>query len=140
MSEGAANGSDTVVVTMPGRPQCVGLARIVAGEAATQAGLDQETTCDVRLAVSEACTHVLRCAGGDAGFTIRFAYGEGMLDVQVDQRGGGRSGPAESEEEGLGLGLALIHDLAAEFTVHEGERITLSMRFERNEGASEEGR
>lgn len=129
MTGPGAGAVEAVELLLPGNAEYVGTARMAAGEAAIQAGLDHETMCDVRLAVSEACAHVLRCAGGVAGYSVRFTYGNNALDVEVEQTGGEMEVGAPTDDDSAGLGLILIHDLSDEFSIEEGGRVRLTMRF-----------
>lgn len=84
---------------------------------AAKAGADSERIEAVRLAVSEAVTnavlHAYRSAGGTVQVTAWFVPGE--LWVLVADDGDGLR--VRRERRGLGLGLALIAQMADEFAI-----------------------
>ncbi|HEU4978313.1 MAG TPA: ATP-binding protein [Solirubrobacteraceae bacterium] len=103
----------------PADSRCVGLARRAAGEAARSAGLPEERTWDMMLAVSEAVTNAVvhgfvgRKHPGHVG--IRAEAREGEIVVTVEDDG---IGPRpRTDSPGLGLGLPTIAAVAATMDV-----------------------
>jgi serine/threonine-protein kinase RsbW len=98
-------------LTLPARPENVAVVRHVLGALAEALKLPGDVTDDMRLAVTEACTNV-----------VRHAYeGEGKIDVVVRRRGealevvvsdAGRGIGPSPDAAGPGLGLPLIAALA----------------------------
>ena len=118
-------------LTLPARPENVAVVRHVLGALAEALSLPRPLIEDMRLAVTEACTNV-----------VRHAYGsdEGTIDVVVRPRGGelevivsdsGRGVGSSPDTAGPGLGLPLIAALADTFEIEQsgdaGSR--LIMRF-----------
>ena len=127
-----ALGSD-IRLTLPARPENVAVVRHVLGAFAEALGLPSGVRDDVRLAVTEACTNV-----------VRHAYGgeDGMIDVVIRPCGeaievivadAGRGHGPSPDTAGPGLGLSLIAALADSLEVERsaGMGSRLVMRFRR---------
>jgi serine/threonine-protein kinase RsbW len=121
-------------LTLPARPENVAVVRHVLGALAEAIGLEEPVIADMRLAVTEACTNVVRHAYTD---------GEGTIDVVVRPRGDavevvvadqGRGLDPSPDTAGPGLGMSLIAALADSVEVQRdnarGSR--LAMRFARS--------
>src|ERR671916_2074131 len=121
-------------LTLPARPENVAVVRHVFGALAEAIGLEKPVIADMRLAVTEACTNVVRHAYTD---------GEGTIDVVVRPRGDavevvvadeGRGLDPSPDTSGPGLGMPLIAALADSVEVQRdkarGSR--LAMRFARS--------
>ena len=119
-------------LTLPARPENVAVVRHVLGALSEALGLPQAVTEDVRLAVTEACTNVVRHA---------YAGCEGTIDVVVRSKGGelevivadtGRGDSPSRDDAGPGLGLPLIAALAdsldIERSADKGSRLRMSFR------------
>jgi serine/threonine-protein kinase RsbW len=61
-----AGGLDPVSLTLPSSAEYVMLARLVAGQVGRLAGFEPEDVYDLKLAVTEAVTNVIRHAAVDA--------------------------------------------------------------------------
>ena len=119
-------------LTLPARPENVGVVRQVLGGVAEALALDPETLDDVRLAVSEACANAVihAYAGVPAGLMdidVRTEARE--LQVCVRDHGGGMAPRADSP--GLGVGLPLMASLAGSMEVltPHGGGTEIRMRF-----------
>ena len=108
-------------LTLPARPENVAVVRHVLGAFAEALQLPDPVIEDMRLAVTEACTNVVRHAysGSEGGpLEVVARPGRERLTVTVTDRGGGiRPSPSS---DGAGLGLPLIAALAAEVEIEEG--------------------
>jgi anti-sigma regulatory factor (Ser/Thr protein kinase) len=130
-----AQDSD-IRLTLPARPENVAVVRHVLGALAEALALPQAVIDDMRLAVTEACTNV-----------VRHAYeGEGTIDVVVRPKGDvlevvvadqGRGIGPSPDTAGPGLGLPLIAALADNLEIErdKGAGSRLVMRFLRNRTA-----
>jgi serine/threonine-protein kinase RsbW len=129
----AAFDSD-IRLTLPARPENVAVVRHVLGALAEALALPDAVTEDMRLAVTEACTNVVRHA---------YAGDEGSIDVVVRPRGealevvvsdSGRGFGPSPDTAGPGLGLALIAALADTLEIERGldTGSRLVMRFLRS--------
>jgi serine/threonine-protein kinase RsbW len=127
-------------LTIPARPENVAVVRHVLGALANALALPPAVVDDMRLAVTEACTNV-----------VRHAYEtEGTIDVVVRPRGDalevvvadeGRGLGCSPDTAGPGLGLPLIAALADTFEIERGRDSgsRLVMRFVRSRTASAMG-
>jgi serine/threonine-protein kinase RsbW len=124
--------SSDVRLTLPARPENVAVIRHVLGAFAEALRLPPDLVEDMRLAVTEACTNVVRHAyHGDPGpidVVIR-PVGD-RLDLIVSDEGQG-IGPS-ADVAGPGLGLPLISALADSVELEQlpsrGSRIAMSFR------------
>jgi anti-sigma regulatory factor (Ser/Thr protein kinase) len=121
-----------VRLTLPARPENVAVIRHVLGAFAEALQLPADVVEDMRLAVTEACTNVVRHAyhEGDAGPIDVVIRPDGEhLDLIVSDRGHGMG--ASPDIRGPGLGLPLIAALADEVDLrHEPQRGSrLAMSF-----------
>jgi anti-sigma regulatory factor (Ser/Thr protein kinase) len=120
-----------VRLTLPARPENVAVIRHVLGAFAEALQLPADVVEDMRLAVTEACTNVVRHAyhDGDAGPIDVVIRPDGeRLDLVVSDRGHGMG--ASPDVRGPGLGLPLIAALADKVDLqHEprcGSRVAMS--------------
>ncbi len=121
-------------LTMPARAENVAMIRHVCGALAEGLHMPTELVADVRLAVTEACTNVVRhaYAGAEAAGPIDVIAEPlgGCLTVVVSDRGCGIDAGPESEGPGLGLPLiaALSHGFEIEHGPQQGSRLRMSFR------------
>ena len=119
-------------LTLPARPENVAVVRHVLGALSDALALPPALAEDIRLAVSEACTNVVRHAYSD---------GEGAIDVTVRSEGdalevivsdSGRGVAPSPDTSGPGLGLPLIAALTDSVRIERsataGSRLTMSFR------------
>jgi serine/threonine-protein kinase RsbW len=129
-AEQGGGGSD-VRLTLPARPENVAVVRHVLGAFAEALQLPDPVIEDMRLAVTEACTNVVRhaYADGEPGPVEILIHPEGnALQVVVSDEGRGLSPSADSSGPGLGLPLiaALTHSLEIEQMPSAGSRLRMS--------------
>ena len=121
-------------LSLPARPENVAVVRHVLGALAESLALPRAVSEDMRLAVTEACTNVVRHAyNDDDGKIDVVARPKGdALEVIVADTGRG-IGPSP-DTEGPGLGLPLIAALADSLHVEQEDRAgsRLIMRFLRS--------
>ena len=127
----AASTPSDVRLTLPARADSIPVVRHVLGAFAEALRLPPETVEDMRLAVTEACTNVVRHAydGENAGAIDIVVQPDGdSLEVIVSDRGRGM-GPSP-DIDGPGLGLKLIAALADSIELQEapirGNRLKMS--------------
>ena len=122
-------------LTLPARPENVAVVRHVLGALSEAIGLPRGVTEDVRLAVTEACTNVVRHAyavpGGTIDVVVRHTCGE--LEVIVADTGRGEGPSPDTTGPGLGLPLiaALSDSLEIERSADKGSRLTMWFRRRR---------
>jgi serine/threonine-protein kinase RsbW len=120
-----------VRLTLPARPENVAVVRHVLGAFAEALRLPVDVVEDVRLAVTEACTNVVRHAydgvePGSLEIVIR-PTGD-VLDVIVSDRGRGIGPSPDTAGPGLGLPLiaALVDSLEIQHAPRAGSRLAMS--------------
>jgi anti-sigma regulatory factor (Ser/Thr protein kinase) len=125
--------SSDVRLTLPARPENVAVIRHMLGAFAETLRLPAEVVEDMRLAVTEACTNVVRHAyhGGEPGpIDVLIRPNGDTLDLIVSDRGAG-IGPSP-DLAGPGLGLPLISALADHVEIDRGpsrgSRLAMSFR------------
>jgi serine/threonine-protein kinase RsbW len=133
LSEASGASECDVRLTLPARPENVAVVRHVLGAFAEALKLPDGVVEDMRLAVTEACTNVVRHAyagrePGPVDVLIR-PTGDG-LDIVVSDEGRG-IGPS-ADRDGPGLGIPLITALASEVVIEPapgaGSRLAMSFR------------
>jgi serine/threonine-protein kinase RsbW len=110
--------SDPISLTLPSSPEYVLLARLVMGQAGRLAGLEPEEIYDLKLAVTEAVTNVIRHAFVES-YEIEYKILPSGVEVSVTDAGGGFSVAdlaGEPDEHG-GFGLAVIRNLVDELVL-----------------------
>jgi serine/threonine-protein kinase RsbW len=125
--------SSDVRLTLPARPENVAVIRHVLGAFAEALRLPPDLVEDMRLAVTEACTNVVRHAyhDGDPGpIDVVIRPNGDRLELIVSDQGQGL-GPG-ADVASPGLGLPLISALADSVELQElpirGRRVAMSFR------------
>ena len=120
-------------LSLPARPENVAVVRHVLGAFADALQLPPELVEDMRLAVTEACTNVVRHAyhdGVPGPIDVLIRPDGDRLELVVSDRGQGLAPSADVT--GPGLGLPLIAALAESVELQElplrGSRLTMSFR------------
>jgi anti-sigma regulatory factor (Ser/Thr protein kinase) len=117
-------------LTLPARPENVAVVRHVLGALAEALDLPPAVTADIRLAVTEACTNVVRHAYGDrAGDIDVVVRPRGRaLEVIVADNGRGMGPSPDTSGPGLGLPLmaALADSLEIQGSATPGSRLMMS--------------
>jgi anti-sigma regulatory factor (Ser/Thr protein kinase) len=125
----AARDSD-IRLTLPARPENVAVVRHVLGALAEALDLPRALIEDMRLAVTEACTNVVRHAYNEGGGTIDVVVRPkgGELEVIVEDSGRGLGPSPDTSGPGLGLPLiaALADRLEIDRSVSNGSRLVMS--------------
>ena len=105
---GASAADCALRLAMPARPENVPVIRHALTGVANALHLDERTVENLRLAVTEACTNVVRHAygGGEGPIEVRVSSRTG--DVTVEIRDHGRGIQPTKNPDSLGIGLPLI--------------------------------
>ena len=107
-----------ISLILPSSPEYVLLARLVMGQAGRLAGLEPEEIYDLKLAVTEAVTNVIRHASVQ-NYEIEYRILPAGVEVSVTDDGGGFSVAeltGEPDQHG-GFGLAVIRNLVDELVL-----------------------
>jgi serine/threonine-protein kinase RsbW len=116
--EGESGFQGPISLTLPSSPEYVLLARLVMGQAGRLAGLEPDEVYDLKLAVTEAVTNVIRHASVES-YEIEYRMLPSGIEVSVTDTGGGFSVAdltADPDEHG-GFGLAVIRNLVDELVL-----------------------
>ncbi len=137
-----------VLLTMPARPEGVGVVRQALAGMADALDFDPTVLADMKMAVTEACTNVVVHAyDEDAGMLeVEMLADENGLTIVVRDHGSGiQPRPARSEPPALGLGLPLIAALSDAFELKgsagQGTEVRMTFAYSRSvdPGAGEPG-
>jgi serine/threonine-protein kinase RsbW len=126
------HSADTVVqaelpnlrLTLSNRPENVSLVREVLAGLAEAVQLDEDSTYDIKAAVTEACNNVVLHAYGGAEGPLGvelYAPASGIVAVVRDCGKGISPGVRSGEESGPGIGLRMIRALVSKVEFEEGE-------------------
>ena len=77
-----------IKMTLPTDPKLISVIRMTASSIANHIGFNIEEIEDVKIAVSEACTNVIKYSNVDT-FDLYFSSGEDFIEVQVEDEGAG---------------------------------------------------
>jgi serine/threonine-protein kinase RsbW len=113
-------------------PENVMLVRQAVEGAVRGLGADGQLIEDIKLAVSEACSNVVKYAYGDGSgqMHVAIAAGESSIHVTVRDFGTWRPATEPTAEEPSGMGISLIDSVARGLDIQRGENGTeVSMVF-----------
>jgi len=119
------NGShpNDVELRMAATPAWIAVARSVAERLAHQAHFDPDATCDVQLAVDEACAAVASQTADGATMTCAFDVEPGRMDIEVSAKAATRPAPFGS------LGWRLLRAVTDELSLRHQPGRLLSIRM-----------
>ena len=125
-------GLDPVSLVLPSSAEYVMLARLVAGQVGRLAGFEPEDVYDLKLAVTEAVTNVIRHAAVES-YEVEFKVLPRAVEVTVTDAGGGFqvSELSRVPDERGGFGLTVIENLVDELALEskgDGTRIKMLRR------------
>jgi anti-sigma regulatory factor (Ser/Thr protein kinase) len=129
-------------MTLPARPENISVIRRLLAALGETLRLDSELLEDLRLAVTEACTNVVRHAyADDEGGTIQLAITPVEDGVRVVVGDCGRGLGPSPDTRGPGLGLPLIAALADTVEIERrapgtGSRVAMVFSRRRHEAAA----
>ena len=116
INEGEGPGfSNPVSLTLPSSPEYVLLARLVVAQVGRLAGFGPEDVYDLKLAVTEAATNVIRHAAVE-NYEIEYRVLPRAVEITVIDAGGGFNVAdlTRAPDGQGGFGLAVIRDLVDE--------------------------
>ncbi len=145
MSEGDGIGlSEPISLRIPSRPEYALIARLVVAQVGQSAGFGPEDVYDLKLAVTEAVTNVIRHAAVDS-FEIEYRASPKVVEITVVDAGGGFEAEESPHEPGPGhdggFGLAVIRSLVDEVVLDSvsggGTRLKMVRRADGTSGNGE---
>lgn len=124
---------------VPARPEYVLLARLIVAHVGQAAGFGPEEVYDLKLAVTEAATNVIRHAKVDT-FEIEYRSYRNTIEITVTDAGGGFDAEVHevpSPDDGIegGLGLSVIRNLVDKVDIESSPGET-RIKMLRRAGAS----
>ena len=128
-----ADSTEPIVLELPSSSEYVLLARLVVSCVGQLAGFEPEDIYDMKLAVTEAATNVIRHAEVDS-FLIEYRVFLEAVEITVVDRGGGFDveGLTGNPGEHGGFGLAVIRSLVDEMILNsaagDGTRLKMIRR------------
>ncbi|WP_130863085.1 ATP-binding protein [Bacilliculturomica massiliensis] len=115
--------ADFLKISVPGKPEYVSTVRMTVSALANSAGFDIEAIEDIKVAVSEACTNVVRHGVEELnGYEVSCELGDDRLVICViDHAGGydvaGYKMPEPDHPKEGGLGIFIIRALMDEVDI-----------------------
>lgn len=118
----AVRVSDPISLTLPSSPEYVLLARLVVAQVGRLAGFMPEDVYDLKLAVTEAATNVIRHAAVES-YEIEYRVLPRAVEITVIDTGGGfNAADLTRVPDGQGgFGLVVIRDLVDELVLDSTE-------------------
>lgn len=113
-----------IIVTVPARSEFVHVVRTVVAGVAARLDFSYDAIDDLRIAVDEACAHLLEGAPGATSITVTLAPGADALEVLVATDADGAAWPPERFESSLAW--QVLSALADEARLEDG---TPAVRF-----------
>lgn len=126
--------SDPISLRIPSSPEYVLLARLVVSQVGQIAGFGPEDIYDLKLAVTEAATNVIRHASVER-FDIEYRVSPKAVEITVLDEGDGFDTErlAQAPHEQGGFGLSVIQNLVDEMNLESkaggGTRLTMIRRI-----------
>jgi serine/threonine-protein kinase RsbW len=124
------NGSATISLTVPAKPEYVIVCRLALDGLAEAAPLAPETIADLKLAVTEACANSISHAFGDGEpgmIKVEVSLSDRHVRIEVADDGIGMDEPEisdfseDDEIRESGMGLALIQALVDDLEIGAGQ-------------------
>ena len=120
------DGGRTIELRIPAKAEYITLCRLALTGLCQLRGIAEDTTADLKLALTEAVSNSVRHAygpNGDGSVDVRYELHPDRLRIQVVDDGAGFDPEAPDEPAGDeltegGLGIAIIKSIADEFELH----------------------
>ncbi len=137
---GGLGVSDPISLTLPSSPEYVLLARLVVAQVGQLAGFGPEDVYDLKLAVTEAATNVIRHAAVQS-YEVEYRVLPRAVEITVIDAGGGFSvADLTATPDGHGgFGLAVIRDLVDELVLDSTTGGGTRLKMIRRAGSSVQG-
>ena len=128
--------ADILKFTLPGKPEYVGTVRMALSHVASICGFDIEAIDDMKVAVSEACTNIIRHSHNhsDYSYDVIFERREKSLTITVMDFGVGfNTGeyiePVPGENSGSGMGIFIVRALMDEVDIQSEIGVGTNIRM-----------
>ncbi len=116
------NKENIIRMTVPADSSNISVVRMTASSIANRIGFNIEEVDDVKIAISEACTNVIKHSRVDT-FDLLFAQGNNFLEIEIKDQGTGynvsnlKEPDLCGERENGGLGIFIIKMLMDEVVI-----------------------
>lgn len=129
--------TEPVSLKIPSRAEYVLLARLVVSQVGELAGFEHQDVYDLKLAITEAATNVIRHAAVDS-FEIEYRVLPGAVEITVRDTGEGFDAEDFTGDPGVdgGFGLAVIRSLVDEVALESTAGGGTLLRMTRQTSAS----
>jgi len=109
------NNADHICLSFPVNPAYLSSARLTASSVANRIGFDIDEIEDIKTAVSEACTYIIKRSADfeNSYFEICFMPGAGEISVEIEAKDNKEIQNVSSEE----MSLMMIRALVDEFSI-----------------------
>jgi len=128
--------TDIIKLCIPGKPEYVGTVRMAVSHVASHAGFDIEAIDDIKVAVSEACTNIIRHSHTHADYTydVIIEREDKSLAITVKDSGvgfdtGGYIEPIPGETRGSGMGIFILRALMDEVDIQSELGVGTNIRM-----------
>lgn len=81
--------SDQLKLSVPGKPEYLGVVRLAVASAANAAGFSMEDVDDITIAVTEVCEHVF-CSENTSTYEVLCEMSKSGMTISIDEMGRGR--------------------------------------------------
>ncbi len=82
--------ADKLKLSVPGKPEYLGVVRLAVSSAANAAGFGVEDIEDITIAVSEVCTHIF-CSSNASTYEVSCEMGDNEMLISIDDIGEGEN-------------------------------------------------
>jgi len=130
--------TDALKFFVPGKPEYVGTVRIAISHVAANAGFDIESIDDIKVAVSEACTNIIRHSHdhSDFSYEVGVERDEKGLTITVVDCGVGFDTdeyiePVPGQTQGSGMGIYILRALMDEVEIRSEVGVGTNIRMKK---------
>lgn len=114
-----SESTGTVRLSVPAQPEFVSVARLTLAGVASRLSFDVDQVEDIRLAVAEAMTLLLRAGAGNAMVELEASWSPAQLDITLTRDAAANPAPAADEDDDASISLVLMEALMDSATVTE---------------------
>ena len=130
--------TDALKFLVPGKPEYVGTVRIAVSHVAANIGFDIEAIDDIKVAVSEACTNIIRHSHDHSNYTyeVDIEREEKGITITVADQGVGfvpeeYSEPVLGDTRGGGMGIYILKALMDEVDIQSEVGVGTNIRMKK---------
>ncbi|MGH2684540.1 MAG: hypothetical protein ACRDJP_03630 [Actinomycetota bacterium] len=114
---------DEVRLSLPALPEYARIVRLTAAGLASRLGFTYDEVEDLRIAVGEACSHLLGVDGRDGTLVVTYLLGDDLITIDAE----GEFADADIEDPSGDLSAQILEAVVDEHQLH-GRRVRLVKR------------